>query len=257
MIRTESLELRAGSRILVAPLDWHVAAGQCWCVIGRNGAGKSSLLQALVGVTTPAAGNILIAGRPLATWPLVELARQRAYLPQARNDAFGYQVIESVLAARHPYHDAHFWDASDDHDAALAALQALDVADLAQRDVRTLSGGERQRVAIAALLAQQTPLVLLDEPTNALDLAHQAGVAALLTGLRERQGKTVVLASHDLNLAHAVATHALLLMPDGTVAAGTIAEVMQPALLGACLGHPIEMLALRGRTIFLPAVASA
>lgn len=256
MIRTENLRLRAGSRVLVTQLDWHVAAGQCWCIIGRNGAGKSTLLQALAGVTTPKAGSIAIAGQTLSAWPLAALARQRAYLPQVRNDAFGYRVIESVLTARHPYHDARFWDDSDDHHAALTALQALDVAHLAQHDVRTLSGGERQRVAIAALLAQQTPLLLLDEPTGALDLAHQASVASLLIDLRERQGKTVVLVSHDLNLAHAVATHALLLMPDATVAAGTVDEVMHPALLGACLGHPIETIALYGRTIFLPALAS-
>ena len=256
MIHTKNLRLRAGSRVLVTQLDWHVAAGQCWCIIGRNGAGKTTLLQALAGVTAPDAGSIAIAGRTLAEWPLPALARQRAYLPQARNDAFGYRVIESVLTARHPYQDARFWDDSEDHHTALTALQALDVAHLAQRDVRTLSGGERQRVAIAALLAQQTPLLLLDEPAGALDLAHQAGVTRLLTDLRKRQGKTVVLVSHDLNLAHAVATHALLLMPDATVAAGSIAEVMDPALLGVCLGHPIETVALRGRTIFLPALAS-
>ncbi len=255
MIRTENLRLRAGSRLLVARLDWHVSSGQCWCIIGRNGAGKSTLLQTLAGLMAPDGGRIAIAGQALAAWPLPALARQRAYLPQARHDAFGYRVLESVLAARHPYHDARFWDDGDDHHAAQAALQALDVAHLAQRDLRTLSGGERQRVAIAALLAQQTPLLLLDEPANALDLAHQAGVTALLCGLHRDQGKTVVLASHDLNLAHAVATHALLLMADGTTVAGAAADVMQPALLGACLGHPIETVALRGRTFFLPVLA--
>lgn len=260
MIRTDALRLRAGSRILLARLDWQVAAGQCWCVIGRNGAGKSTLLQALAGLGTADAGSIAIGGRALAAWPLTALARQRAYLPQMRTDAFGYTVLETVLAARHPYHDVHgagFWEDGDGNAAAQAALQALDVSHLAPRDVRTLSGGERQRVAIAALLAQQTPLLLLDEPATALDLAHQAGITTLLSDLHRRQGKTVVLVSHDLNLAHAVASHALLLMPDGTAVGGPVADVMQPALLGACLGHPIETVMLRGRTLFLPALADA
>lgn len=254
MIRTDHLRLRGGKRILLTQLDWHVATGECWCIIGRNGAGKSTLLQTLAGVTAADAGNIAIAGRVLSAWPLTDLARQRAYLPQAHSDAFGYRVDEAVLAARHPYHDARFWDDGDDHHAAYAALHALDVAHLAQRDLRSLSGGERQRVAIAALLAQQAPLLLLDEPANALDLAHQASITTLLRKLHQEQGKTVVLVSHDLNLAHAVATHALLLMPDGTALAGTVADIMQPALLGACLGHPIETVTLRERTLFLPAL---
>lgn len=255
MIRTEKLRLCAGSRVLIAQLDWHVDHGHCWCIIGRNGAGKSTLLQALAGLIQPDAGTVAIAGRTVSSWPLPALARQRAYLPQTQNDAFGYRVIESVLAARHPYHDARFWEDSDDQHAVLAALHALDVAHLAQRDLRTLSGGERQRVAIAALLAQHTPLLLLDEPATALDLAHQASITTLLLRLRQTHGKTLVLVSHDLNLAHAVATHALLLMPDGTAVAGTLAAVMQPELLGACLGHPIETVLLHGRTIFLPALA--
>ncbi len=252
MMRTINLQLRMGARILVDRLDWQIEPGQCWCVIGRNGAGKSTLLRTLAGLRRPDGGSVQMQGRALSDWPLPALARERAFLPQARNDAFGYRVIETVLTARHPYHADRYWEGSDDHQAAYAALQAMEVADLAQRDVRTLSGGERQRVAIAALLAQDTPLLLLDEPANALDLAHQVSVMGLLARLCRDQGKTAVMVGHDLNLAHSVASHALLLMGDGEWLAGTVAEVMRADILSRFLGHPIEAIQHGKRSIFIP-----
>ena len=253
MIRTNNLQLRMGDRILVDRLDWQVAPGECWCVIGRNGAGKSTLLRTLAGLHQPEGGSVDMQGRTLADWPLPALARERAYLAQSRSDAFGYRVIETVLTARHPYHADRYWEDSDDHQAAYAALQVMEVADLAERDIRTLSGGERQRVAIAALLAQDTPLLLLDEPANALDLAHQVSVMGLLARLCRDQRKTAVMVGHDLNLAHSVATHALLLMGDGHWQAGTVAEVMQAPILSHCLGHPIESIQHGKRILFIPA----
>jgi len=252
MMRTLDLSLQAGSRRLLENLNWQIAAGQCWCVIGRNGAGKSTLLRTLAGLRQADAGTVQLRGRPLHDWPLLALARERAFLPQGRSDAFAYRVIETVLAARHPYHDAQYWESDDDFRMARAALQAMDVAELAERDVRTLSGGERQRVAIAAALAQDTSLLLLDEPANALDLAHQVGVMGLLARLCRDQDKAVVLVSHDLNLAHSVASHALLLMGDGQWQAGPVAEVMQAPILSRCLGHPIETVPHGNRTIFIP-----
>jgi iron complex transport system ATP-binding protein len=257
MIRTELLDLKAGSRTLVRQLDWAIRPGECWSIIGRNGAGKSTLLRTLAGLHRPDAGTVFIGGRALDAWAPEQLARERAFLAQSRHDAFSYSVIETVLSARHPYHANRYWEGSDDHQAAMAALAAMEVADLAGRDVRTLSGGERQRVAIAALLAQDTPLLLLDEPANALDLAHQVSVMGLLAGLCREQGKTVVMIGHDLNLAYRISTHALLLMGDGRWQAGPVAETMQPALLGDYLGHPIEMIEHGGRRIFLPFEARA
>ena len=251
MIATDALTLRAGSRLLLENLAWQAGAGECWCVIGRNGAGKSTLLRTLAGVRDADGGQVLLEGRAMQAFAPLELARRRAFLAQSRSDAFAYRVIETVLMARHPYHADRYWEGSDDHLAAEQALRALDVLDLAQRDVRTLSGGERQRVAIAALLAQDTPLLLLDEPANALDLAHQVSVMRLLALLCREQGKTVVMVGHDLNLAHGVASHALLMMGDGHWQAGPVAEVMQPAILSRCLGHPIDTIAHGARTIFI------
>ena len=251
-MRTNDLSLRVGERRLVQSLDWQIEAGQCWCVIGRNGAGKSTLLRALAGLRHTDGGSIQIAGRALQDWHLPDLARQRAYLPQGRNDAFWYRAIETVLAARHPYQSDRYWDGAADVQAAHTALRALDVAHLAERDVRTLSGGERQRVAIAAVLAQDTPLLLLDEPASALDLAHQVSVMELLARLCRQQGKAVLMVSHDLNLAHSVCTHALLLMGNGQWRAGPVDEAMLAQLLSECLGHPIETVRHGERTIYLP-----
>jgi iron complex transport system ATP-binding protein len=252
MISTHQLTLAAGSRTLVARLDWQMHAGECWSVIGRNGAGKSTLMRTLAGLRMPDSGTVSLQGRALPQWPLAELARQRAFLPQSRSDAFAYRAIETVLAARHPYHANRYWEGSDDHTIARAALDAMEVLNLAERDVRTLSGGERQRVAIAAMLAQDTPLLLLDEPANALDLAHQASVMRLLGRLCREQGKTVVMIGHDLGHAHHACSHALLLMGDGEWMAGRVDDVMRAPTLSRYLGHPIEVVAHGTRRLFIP-----
>jgi iron complex transport system ATP-binding protein len=257
MITTRALGLKIGERTLVERLDWAVGAGECWCIIGRNGAGKTTLLRTLAGLREPDAGSVAVQGRPLADWPLEQLARQRAYLPQSRSDAFSYRVLETVLAARHPYHAQRYWEDSDDHAIAMAALASMEVADLAQRDVRSLSGGERQRVAIAAMLAQDTPLLLLDEPANALDLAHQVSMMRLIAKLCLEQGKAAVTIGHDLNLAQQACSHALLLMGDGSWEAGPIGQVMTAPALSRYLGHPIEIVVHGERRIFIPVQSDA
>ncbi|WP_394779233.1 ABC transporter ATP-binding protein [Undibacterium sp.] len=251
-MQTRKLNVHIGKRQLVENLEWQVQPGECWCVIGRNGAGKSTLLRTLAGLRPIDAGQVNMHGKDIGAWPLAELARERSFLSQGRVDAFAYTAIETVLSARHPYHDSRYWESPEDIALAHAALQELDVADLAERDVRSLSGGERQRVAIAALLAQDAGLMLLDEPANALDLAHQVSVMQLFARLCRQQQKAVVMVSHDLNLAYSIATHALLLMGDGSWQAGFAAEVMTADRLSLCLGHPIEMFRHGEQTVFLP-----
>jgi iron complex transport system ATP-binding protein len=253
-MQTHDLQLRAADRFLVDGLNWRIEAGECWCVVGRNGAGKSTLLHTLAGLRQADGGSIQRGGKALRKWSLQALARERAFLPQGRSDSFGYRAVEAVLTARHPYRESAYWESEDDYAAAHAALQSVDAGHLAERDVRSLSGGERQRVAIAAVLAQDTPLLLLDEPTSALDLAHQVSVASLLRQLCREQGKSVVMVSHDLNLVHTLASHALLLMNDrGGWHAGPFDKVMTTPLLSACLGHPIEIVRHDGRTIYVAA----
>ena len=252
MLTIKQCSLTVGDRVLLERLDLAINEGECWSIIGRNGAGKSTLLRTLAGLRVPDQGSVDLNGRSLTDWSPAMLARQRAFLPQSHDDAFGYKVIETVLAARHPYHDRRYWEDSDDHRAAHDALGAMDVWQLAERDVRSLSGGERQRVAIAALLAQNTTLMLLDEPTTALDIGHQVGVMRLLFLQCREAGKTIVMVCHDLNLSHAIATHTLLLKGDGDWLAGPVAEVMQADTLSRFLGHPIERIEHGARTLFIP-----
>lgn len=254
-LTTVNLSLSVGSRQLITNLNWQVNAGEFWCIIGRNGVGKTTLLRSLAGLACAHAGaeDILINDKPLNKWPLFDLAKVRSYLPQDHYDAFAYRVIETVLGARHPYSDGRYWESEDDLAVAYAALSELDVADLAQRDVRTLSGGERQRVAIAALLAQDAQLMLLDEPTKSLDLAHQIGAMQLFANRCKAEYKTIVMVSHDLNLVHQIATHALLLMGDGTWQAGLASDILtESALISHCLGYPIEIVRHGDQCIYVP-----
>ena len=246
------LSLATGKRQLINKLNWQIKAGQCWCIIGRNGAGKSTLLRTLAGLREAEAGEIFLQEKLLKAWSLLALARERAFLPQGRVDAFAYTAIEMVLSSRHPYQGTQYWESDTDLRIAMQALRDLDVDDLAQRDVRSLSGGERQRVAIAALVAQDAQLMLLDEPANALDLAHQVSVMQLFFKLCREQNKAVVMVSHDLNLAYRIATHALLLMGDGQWLAGAADHILNEEQLSLCLGYPIERFIHHGQTLFLP-----
>jgi iron complex transport system ATP-binding protein len=252
MMRTIDLSLKIGARTLIAGLNWHIGAGECWCVIGANGAGKTTLLRTLVGLQPAAGGSVQLDGRNLSDWSLEEQALRRGYLAAGRDDAFSYTALATVLAARHPHHAQRLWESDDDQNVALAALEHLGVTHLAQRDVRTLSGGQRQRVALAALLAQQTPLLIMDEPTSAMDLSGRVGVMKMLGALCRDEGKSAILVSHDLNLAYGAASHALLLMADGSWQAGPVAQIMTAPLLSACLGHPIEIAMHAGRPVYVP-----
>jgi iron complex transport system ATP-binding protein len=251
-IQVTDLTVSVARQVLISNLNWQINAGDCWCIIGRNGAGKSTLMRTLAGLLPVVHGTVAINGRSLPSWPLMDLARLRAYLPQGRNDAFGYRAIDTVLAARHPYHDGGYWESEQDIDLAHAALAELDVDHLAHRDVRSLSGGERQRVALAALIVQYAQCILLDEPTTALDLPHQVNVMELIARRCKSHHNAVIMVSHDLNLAFRYATHALLLMPDGAWQAGPVRETMTRDSLSKCLEHPIDAVWHGEQCLFVP-----
>ena len=238
-LETRELGVVVAGQSLLSNLNWQVKQGEFWLIFGKNGVGKSSLMRTLAGMRKPEQGQILCNQRLLNELSLQELAQSRAYLSQARNDAFSYTVLEIVLSARHPYQDAHYWETSDDLALVKHVLEQMDVAHLSGRDVRSLSGGERQRVAIATCLAQQTPLLLLDEPNNSLDLAHQVSSMRVFSQLCSEQQRAVVMVSHDLNLSYRVATHVLLMMGEGRYLIGKKEEMMTCANLSACLGHEI------------------
>ena len=252
LLEAQDLTLRVGGRTLVGELSFRLAAGEVWCLLGPNGAGKSTLLHTAVGLREAQGGALHLAGKALADWTAAEAARQRGFLPQTFHDAFSASVLESVMLGRHPYLSRWQWEGEDERGIALAALRAVDLAGFERRDVLTLSGGERQRVALAVLLAQDAPLLLLDEPVSHLDLHHQLLVLEHLVALARARGKGVLFTVHDLNLAVRFASHALLLLPQGAVRQGPIGEVLTEAAVWGAFGHRVTRLEAAGQTLFVP-----
>jgi len=251
LLETRNLTLGIGSRTLLRELGFQLKPGEVWCLLGPNGAGKTTLLNTMVGLREAQGGELKLAGRALHDWPLNEAARLRSFLPQSVHDAFSASVLDCVLLGRHPYRLRWQWESEEEHQIALAALAAVDLSGFEARDVLTLSGGERQRVALAALLAQDTPLLLLDEPLAHLDLHHQVQVLEHLGKLARERGRGVLFTVHDLNLAARFASHALLLTPQGAVRQGPINEVMTEPDLHCAFGHRVARVEAGGRALFV------
>jgi iron complex transport system ATP-binding protein len=214
-------------------------AGAILGVVGPNSAGKSTLLRLLSKVLTPQAGRILLDGWDVARLSRLQLARQVAVVPQEFAVAFPFSVGEVVLMGRYPHAPTGVWSRRD-RSRAEAALARLDLTPLAHRRVDELSGGERQLVSLARALAQETTVLLLDEPTAHLDLRHQRTVLEVLQAERSA-GRTLILVSHDLNLASEHCDE-LLLLADGTAqACGRPEEVMTSDALERAYGCPVEV----------------
>jgi iron complex transport system ATP-binding protein len=250
LLAADRLVLRAGARTLVDGLSLSVARGELWSVLGPNGSGKTTLLHTLAGLRPPDSGTVHLAGRPLDRWRATDAACLRGLLPQAMHDAFSASALEVVLMGRHPHLSRWAWEDEADRALALSKLAAVELAESAERDVTTLSGGERQRVGIAALLAQDPLLLLLDEPVAHLDLRHQIVVLEHLRAAARKDGKAIVLSIHDLNLARRYSTHALVL-GGAAPAQGPVAEAMNDSALSAAFGHPVVRRALHDRDIFV------
>ena len=250
LLECDRLRVDIRGRTLIDALSLRIAAGELWCVLGANGVGKTMLLHTLAGLHRAAGGTVMLGGKPISGWPLETLAQDRAFLPQVIPVAIETLVIDVVLMGRHPHLARWRWEHGDDRQAALDALAAVDIGHLADRDAARLSGGERQRVAIAALLAQDASILILDEPVAHLDLHHQVVVLEHLRALAAT-GRMVVLSIHDLNLARRFATHALLVHPDGSVRHGAIESVMDEEHLSVAFGHAVERIEARGRTVFV------
>ncbi|MGW6983935.1 heme ABC transporter ATP-binding protein [Streptomyces sp. NPDC054932] len=233
------LHVRLGQRDVLAGIDLTARAGQVLALVGPNGAGKSTLLGALAADLPAASGQIRIDGRPVADWSAPDLALRRSVLPQSAALSFPFPVEDVVRMGRAPWAGTPLAEA--DEEAVAIAMAATEVTDFAARPFSALSGGERARVALARVLAQRAPLLLLDEPTAALDLRHQELVLRIC---RERAaaGDAVVVVLHDLGLAAAYADRAAVLH-DGRIAAdGPPTEVFEGELLSRVYRQPVEVL---------------
>lgn len=236
LLTARELEWRAGERTILGPLDLDVRRGECLAVVGSNGAGKTTLLRLLTGLLRPSGGELHYrdrhGDRPFAALSRRELARRIAYVPQIRPSRVPLKVEEVVLLGRYPHLSRlQIAPRSADFAAVEEALAVVGIAGLKGRAVDELSGGERQAVYIAAALAQQAELLVLDEPTLHLDARHQHDLAALLLRLKSGADRTVVLATHDLNLASLLGDRLLALVSGKPLACGPPAEIVKPDLL--------------------------
>lgn len=259
VLQVRGLDVVRGGRRTVQGVDLDVAAGQVVALVGPNGAGKSTLLGAVARDLAPAAGRVLLHGHDLALVRPRDLARRRAVLPQEQHVAFAFTVLDVVHLGRAPWRGT---PAARDDDAVVGrCLELCDVAHLADRTVTTLSGGERARVALARVLAQQAPLLLLDEPTAALDLGHQelvlrTAVAHARAAAPEggAAGRATVVVLHDLTLAAAYADTVVVLDAGRVVAHGAPREVLRPDLLSRVWRCPVEVVdhPVTGAPLVLP-----
>lgn len=233
-----AVRVALGRRTVLDGVDLAVRAGEVLALVGPNGAGKSTLLAALAGDLAPAGGEVRIGGRPAGSWAAGELALRRAVLPQEAALSFPFPVAEVVRMGRAPW--AGTVREAEDEAAVAQALAVTETAGFAGRPFPALSGGERARAALARVLAQRTGLLLLDEPTAALDLRHQELV---LRVCRERAaaGVAVVVVLHDLGLAAAYADRVAVLHGGRIAAAGAPAEVFGGELLSRVYRQPVEV----------------
>ncbi len=249
LLELRGATLSRGAAHLVENLNLQIRRGQVWTVLGENGAGKSSLLAAMVDYLPLSAGDVLLLGKPLRQFSSMARARLLSWLPQHEPDTLSVTVLERVMLARHPFVDSFFRDEQNDVDAAEFALADVGLAGYENRFVRQLSGGERRRVSLAACLAQTTPLLLLDEPLSALDLRHQQLLVSRFRQLAE-QGAAVVWITHDPNQALIGSTHVLLLMGEGRYVAGSVEEVLNARLLSEAYRTEVRELDADGTRFF-------
>lgn len=248
----KNLNIEIGGKQVTRKLDLRIAPGECWCVLGRNGSGKTTLLHTLAGLRPARQGTINLNGQPLSSLSRRQIAQHLGILFQVQTDSFPATVSEHVMQGRHPHLHAWQWESPADRRIAQEAIEQLGLNELRARNIQTLSGGERQRVAIATLLAQQTKLLLLDEPSNHLDLHHRLGLLDQLATNCKQDGQSLLMSLHDVNLAARVADHALLLLGGGQVTHGPIDQVLNSQQLETLYGHPLEEFQTAAGRAWLP-----
>jgi iron complex transport system ATP-binding protein len=216
-----------------------VAHGEFLAIIGPNGSGKSTLLRSLTGLQSIDSGAISLEGKPLRELDALERARRVALVPQSLDVLPGYSVSDFVLHGRYAHLSGWRLFSKHDRDVALDCLKRVDAAEFLERAMNEMSGGERQRVLIARALAQESRTILLDEPTSALDLKHQLVVYRLIYEMHRNAARTIVVVTHDLNLASQFADRLVLMLNGKIVSSGTPAEVLRREVLESVYGSDL------------------
>ena len=248
---------------VLAGVSLAIEAGAFIAVAGPNGAGKSTFISLLAGILRPESGRIRIDGRDIGSYSTRTLATRIAIVRQQFTPVFDFSVAETVMMARTPYFGTGGFESEVDRNIATQAMEATDTARFANRPLRSLSSGERQRVMIARALAQQTPIILLDEPTSSLDLRHQVAIYDLLKATQRDKGVTIVFVTHDLNLVGQYCDQVLLLAPPDASSAGATstepnyyvgpaAQVLRRDRLERVFGIELIQAQIGRQNLFLP-----
>ena len=235
-LRGENLTLGYGKKIIARDLTVAIPDGHFTAIIGPNGCGKSTLLRTLSRLMTPVEGSVFLDGEQIQRFPSKEVARRIGLLAQNATTPGDITVLELVSRGRYPHQPLFTRWRKEDEEAVNRAMRATGITDLALQSVDTLSGGQRQRAWIAMVLAQETAIMLLDEPTTWLDISHQIDLLELLSELNRTQGYTLAAVLHDLNQACRYATHLIALRDGEIVAQGAPKEIVTPELIARIYG---------------------
>lgn len=233
---TEHLELTYGENTIIHNLELHIPNGKITALVGRNGCGKSTILKSLARLLKPTKGNVYLDGKAIQTMPTKEVAKKLAILPQSPTAPEGLTVEGLVWHGRYPHQRLLGKRSDQDYGMVNWALQVTGMTEFKTRTLDELSGGQRQRVWIAMALAQDTELLLLDEPTTYLDMAHQLEVLELLKKLNEEENRTVIMVVHDLNHAAKYAHHLVAIKDGNKVMEGAPKEILNDELFENVFG---------------------
>ncbi|MBE5252721.1 ATP-binding cassette domain-containing protein [Mixta mediterraneensis] len=235
-LQGDALTLGYDKKIVAENLSVAIPDGELTVIIGPNACGKSTLLRTLSRLASPLKGHVMLDGEAIAHYATKDVARRLGLLPQSSHAPAGISVSELVARGRYPHQPLFGRWRKEDEVAVQQAMLATGVADLGNQQVDTLSGGQRQRVWIAMVLAQQTPLLLLDEPTTWLDITHQIELLELMQDLNQQHGRTLVVVLHDLNQACRYATHLIAMRHGKIIAEGRPSEIITPTLIESIYG---------------------
>jgi iron complex transport system ATP-binding protein len=247
MLEAKNVSVNYGKRHAVVDVSLRVSPGDMMAIIGANGAGKSSLLRALNGAVQPSTGDILLDGKPLTFFTRRAIGRRIAVVTQEALLAFPVSVLEYVLGGRYAWSGSGAWESERDLEIAFEVLRQTELENFSARLMNELSGGERQRAVLARALATEAKILLLDEPTANLDLAHQASMLQLVRAHCDERASAAVIVTHDINLAAEFANHVVLLKSGHMIAAGKPREVLTEERLSEVLeikvlvdAHPLS-----------------
>ncbi len=252
-LQLESLSIQIADSTVCRNLSMQILQNERWGLLGKNGAGKTTLLHSLIGQGLPSSGHILIDGKNIAELQQRELATKIGILLQQGMDVLPSTVFETVMLGRHPHLQSLLRDDPKDMDIAYEALATFDLTTLANREVNTLSGGELQRLALAMLLAQTPQVFLLDEPSNHLDIAFQVKLLSVLEEKIRENSASLLMATHDINLAARHCEKIILLLGDGDFLIGRRSEILTEENLSKAYNCPIKTMSNDSYQLFYPA----